>query len=67
VQIPAIARSGDFSLAAFMQPGDRANTKIQFNGANINKDYLIRKVRHTINTDNWLVEASLWTRDLTDA
>jgi hypothetical protein len=67
VQIPAIARSGEFSLAAFMQPGDRANTKIQFNGANIDKNYLIRKVRHTINTDNWLVEASLWTRDLTDA
>jgi hypothetical protein len=65
IQIPAIARSGDISLAAFMSPGDRANTKIQYNGANIDKNYLIRKVRHSINTDNWIVEASLWSRDLT--
>jgi hypothetical protein len=64
IQIPAISRSGEFSLAAFMSPGDRANTKIQYNGANIEKNYLIRKVRHTINTDNWLVEASLWSRSL---
>jgi hypothetical protein len=48
-----------------MGPGERANTKIQYNGANIEKNYLIRKVRHTINTNNWLVEASLWSRELT--
>lgn len=69
IQIPAVSRAGqlvfgsDFPFA--MQPGDRANTKIQYNGANIEKNYLIRRVRHTINADNWLVEASLWSRDLT--
>jgi hypothetical protein len=68
IQIPAVNRLGSLvsspNVPFAMRPGDRANTKIQYNGANIEKNYLIRKVRHTIDADNWLIEASLWSRDL---
>ena len=68
IQIPAVSRLGSLLFGSnfpfAMQPGDRANTKIQYNGANIEKNYLIRRVRHTINTDNWLIDASLWSREL---
>jgi hypothetical protein len=68
IQIPAVNRLGSLvsspNVPFAMRPGGRANTKIQYNGANIEKNYLIRKVRHTIDADNWLIEASLWSRDL---
>jgi hypothetical protein len=69
IQIPAVNRLGSLvstpDVPFAMRPGDRANTKIQYNGANIEKNYLIRRVSHRINADNWLIEASLWSRDLT--
>jgi hypothetical protein len=63
VSLPAITRSGDLEGIALVEPIQTARVVSDFNGANIDKKYMIIRARHTITPDNWTIDLNLWSKD----
>jgi hypothetical protein len=65
LRMPAIDRSGALQIPAIeygIYAGLPAKVITDFNGATIDRNYIITKTRHSITADNWIIDYSLYTR-----
>jgi hypothetical protein len=67
--VSAITRSGALDIPGIeygYYAGLPARVITDFNGANIDQNYMITKTRHTITPEAWIIDYALFTRELVD-
>jgi hypothetical protein len=63
--IPAITRLGELDIPGIeygFYAGLPARVITEFNGATVDRNYLITKTRHSITADNWMINYTMYTR-----
>ena len=60
VETPAIDRKGNLTHAAIFSPGETVNVRYTTSQLNINDTYIITKVSHAIDVNNWFTTLELW-------
>ena len=60
VVTPAIDRSRDLTEAAEFMPGDYVGVKYITDNINIDADYTVTRVRHSIDVNNWFTTLETW-------
>ena len=60
VVTPTVDRNGNLTEASQFMPGDVVGVKYQTANINIDTDYTITRVRHSIDVNNWFTTLELW-------
>lgn len=60
VETPALDRTGTLTEAAFLDPGTVVGVNYQTTNIGINEYYIVTRVNHEIDVDNWFTKLELW-------
>jgi hypothetical protein len=60
VVTPAIDRSRDLTAAATFMPGDYVGVLYQTDNIDIDQNYTVTRVRHSIDVNNWFTTLEVW-------
>jgi hypothetical protein len=63
LQASPIDRNGDLVSVVLADPGTVVKVITDYNGAPVNRNYLVTKQTHTITADSWLVDINLWNKN----